>query len=575
MKKLRELFAQHTLVMASALIALALLAIFYLQYRSLRTQQTTLSLYRREAMSQYANAVVLQLREVHFAAAKRVLQLSEQALSGQQHGIVADDAAHAKALAAVANIGVHFRQQEFAGARRFFVAVATTQAGVPGGEVFFYNPQRQAMERDPQAPELRAINVACAPYLVYIRARANIADLPAGVDRDFDHRLIVKPLMDGENHIIAVAGMVLDQNWFRTELAPRVIRDLLPSYFPAEQQDVVASLMEDETRSTPVQVHYSTQPATSSAPEISMRCLFVYTQFRIGIRMRSQTSEQWARRNLLLNFLLWGLMTLLLVAGVALVVRTAARERKLYQLKNDFLANVSHELRTPLASMLVFSEMLKRGRVTEADKVREFGANIESIGLKLAQTINQILDYARIESGQKRYQFEPTDLRAVVADALAACAGCLQQNQQSVQVLTPEEALPLVFVDADALTLVLTNLLDNASKYSAADTSITVRLGQVRDGVTLAVSDEGLGIARAEQPKIFEKFYRVSTGLVHDVKGSGLGLAIAKHIVEAHGGQLTVESDLGRGSTFTIHLPGVVASAKAMEKGDVEVCAKS
>lgn len=118
-----------------------------------------------------------------------------------------------------------------------------------------------------------------------------------------------------------------------------------------------------------------------------------------------------------------------------------------------------------------------------------------------------------------------------------------------------QEALPDVRVDTDALALALSNLLDNAIKYSPGETEITVRLAHAGDTATISIADHGLGIARAEQEKIFEKFYRVSTGMVHDVKGSGLGLAIVKHIVEAHQGSVTVSSEPGRGSVFTLHLP--------------------
>jgi signal transduction histidine kinase len=119
----------------------------------------------------------------------------------------------------------------------------------------------------------------------------------------------------------------------------------------------------------------------------------------------------------------------------------------------------------------------------------------------------------------------------------------------------PPTPLPPVVVDPDAIGQALINLLDNAVKYSGSSREIYVQLAQQGESILFSVSDLGIGIPRKEQEKIFEKFYRVSTGLVHDVKGSGLGLSLVKHIVEAHGGKVTVESQPGQGATFTVYLP--------------------
>jgi signal transduction histidine kinase len=224
-------------------------------------------------------------------------------------------------------------------------------------------------------------------------------------------------------------------------------------------------------------------------------------------------------------------------------------------MKTDFVSNVSHELRTPLSSIRVFGEFLKLGRVKEQEKICEYGEYIETESRRLTQLINNILDFSKIESGRKTYQFERANVAELIGETLKTFDVQLKQQGFSIIFETPRAPLPQTIVDTDALAQAFINLLDNAVKYSGEAKQIHVLLGQQGDFVTISVRDHGVGIPREEQSKIFEKFYRVSTGLVHDVKGSGLGLSLVAHIVKAHHGRVTVESEQGHGSTFTIHLP--------------------
>jgi signal transduction histidine kinase len=224
-------------------------------------------------------------------------------------------------------------------------------------------------------------------------------------------------------------------------------------------------------------------------------------------------------------------------------------------MKADFVSNVSHELRTPLASIRVLAELLNLGRINQPDRVREYGAYIESEGRRLTNVINNILDFSRIESGRRLFQFESCDLKEVVDGTLEAFAVHMRQSGFTLSYEAPQNSLPKVVLDPDAIALALTNLLDNAIKYSGDVKEIGVSITQSVRFVAVAVSDRGIGIAADEQERISEKFYRIGAGLVHDVKGSGLGLSLVKHIVVAHQGKIIVQSKPGEGSTFTIHLP--------------------
>ncbi|HSS48150.1 MAG TPA: HAMP domain-containing sensor histidine kinase, partial [Thermoanaerobaculia bacterium] len=215
----------------------------------------------------------------------------------------------------------------------------------------------------------------------------------------------------------------------------------------------------------------------------------------------------------------------------------------------------SHELRTPLASIRVFAEFLRLGRVESPEKAREYGEYIETESRRLTQLINNILDFASIESGRKTYHFERCDVREVVCETLKTFGVRLRQSGFNIVLQGADVPLPPARIDSGAIAQSLSNLLDNAVKYSNGKKDVTVSLRRDDDWIVVSVTDQGIGIPRDEQRKIFDRFHRVSTGLVHDVKRSGLGLAIVSHIVEAHRGRVTVESRPGEGSTFSMHLP--------------------
>jgi signal transduction histidine kinase len=239
---------------------------------------------------------------------------------------------------------------------------------------------------------------------------------------------------------------------------------------------------------------------------------------------------------------------------------------KLSAMKNEFVSNVSHELRTPLASIRVFGELMRHGRVREPSKVAEYGRHIETESRRLSQLINNILDFSRIESGRKIYSFAPADLTALVNGTIDAYKVRLKDRGLAIDFRGPDQSLPRLQLDTNAMDRAVANLLDNAIKYSDDGARIMVRLARDEDEVTLSVEDEGIGIPIEEHDRIFERFHRVSTGLKHDVKGTGLGLSLVQHIVLAHGGYVSLESEVGRGSIFRIHLP-VGWQPKGTERG--------
>jgi signal transduction histidine kinase len=249
-------------------------------------------------------------------------------------------------------------------------------------------------------------------------------------------------------------------------------------------------------------------------------------------------------------------ITLLALSMVALTLalRLAVQQVEVAALKSSFLANVTHELKTPLAMIRMASETLELGRVRNEDDSKRFLATIGRECRRLTHMINNVLDFAKIEEGKREFFFASADLTRVVGDALEIFEQQLKQGGFALRVDVPP-AMPTVEIDAQAITQCVINLVDNAIKYStdAKEIGITVSNGDGRARV--AVRDRGIGVAPRDAERIFEKFTRAETGLVHNVKGSGLGLALVRHIARAHGGDVTVQSIPGQGSTFTLELP--------------------
>ena len=297
-------------------------------------------------------------------------------------------------------------------------------------------------------------------------------------------------------------------------------------------------------------------------PEVSRKLDDVFRGLAMGIKYQgtsvAELGKTWVHRSLLIL----GCLSLLIVGGLVLTRHIVSKEMALARLKSDFVSNVSHELRTPLALIRLYAETLELGRITTSDKKQQYYRIIRKESERLSALINNILDFSRIEAGRKEYEFRETDIAELISNTLDSYRYQIEQQGFAFEESIDPD-LPTVYVDREAIARALVNLMNNALKYSSEQKFLGVKLYRDNGAVKLEVADRGIGIARRDQAKIFEKFYRAGDPLVHNTKGSGLGLSLVRHISQAHGGDISVESTPGKGSKFILSIPLAPANQQA------------
>lgn len=257
------------------------------------------------------------------------------------------------------------------------------------------------------------------------------------------------------------------------------------------------------------------------------------------------------RANLVFGMLVVALVVCLLI-GAVLALIFLRREANLSRLQLDFVSKVSHELRTPLTSIRMFAETLRYEH--DRQKVDTCLDILQAETERLSERIERLLDWGRMEAGRRRYDLRPDHVEPIVAEAITHFRAATMGQERELQV-DIEANLPSVPADRSALCDALVNLLTNAHKYSPKEQPIEIRAFQNRGAVLIEVADRGPGIARKEQRRIFEKFYRSDDRLSRSVEGSGLGLSIVKHAMHAHEGKVKLRNAVGGGSVFTLVLP--------------------
>ena len=524
-----------------AIVVVPLLAILALQYVSSQRLAEVEVIARQTTISQYLETVVGEVRRVYENAAHEVLQVPPDALV----------------------------ERRFEDIDRYFQSTATSAARllftIPLNECWcqarYYDPvtatNRIGADANTQAVVFRISTLLQASTLPSEKHRLRLEPNATYVDEaDPDVRTVYRFVAQDGVGVVGVAGFVVDIDRFEHEYLPNAVinaMDLLP---PDVQDNLVVRVTDSADR-----VVTTTHDEPGQADALAGRFDFAFRDWELSARSRHTAAAQVLQASASTTWLLTMLMSVAVLGGVVLTWRAASRERRLSRIRNAFVANASHELRTPLASISMFGELLRLGRVTSPDKVAEYGRHVEQESIRLRQLIDNVLDFARIESATVEYHRQETIIEDVVGSAVRTVDARRERDGFTISVASSVGELPPVHVDTQAMSQVFVNLLDNAMKYSGRSKRIRVAFSRRDDYAAVRVIDFGIGIAPDEQQRIFRQFYRAASAVEERVTGTGLGLAIARHVVQAHGGRIEVDSRLGDGTTFTVLLPVLGAVA--------------
>ena len=543
MRRFRAFHGRYCLEVT--VVVVPLLAILVLQYVSSRRLAKVEVIAHQTTISQYLDVVGAEVRWLYEGAARAMLGFPEELLVAKrfdeiQRHFGETDASTARLLFTGSLDGC------FCLARYYDPVSGTTQVGASA---------------DTEAVVLRIHTLLQASTLPPRKEhRLHVDRDRLYVDEaDPDNRAVYRFIADAAGEFIGFAGFVVDSDRFEREYLPRVIAGAMDVLGEGVQDNLIVRTTDARGR-----VVTTTHSEPGQVDALTARFDFVFRDWELSARSRHTAAAQVLQSNAFTSWVLTVLMSVSVLGGMLLTWRAAGRERRIARIRNEFVANVSHELRAPLASLALFGEFLRRGRVTSPEKTIEYGRRIEHESGRLQHLIDNILDFARIESAAVEYRREDAAIEDVVAAAVGAVDARREQDDFTISATCPGTLLPVVRIDVPAMRQVFVNLLDNAMKYSGRSRRVRVDMVQRGCWVAVSVTDSGVGIAPDDHERIFQQFFRATVAGDTGVGGTGLGLAIVRHVVQAHEGQVEVDSRLGCGATFTVLIPVADAATDRM-----------
>ncbi|MCW8849853.1 MAG: HAMP domain-containing histidine kinase [Melioribacteraceae bacterium] len=358
----------------------------------------------------------------------------------------------------------------------------------------------------------------------------------------FDDTPLLSFLINDVNNDIQIATIIINMENFIDDIILKKINSI-------SNNDLVISIFHNEEL-----VSYTGTNEVAFDELLEYKELWTFPNYYLGISTPGKTIKDISKERTLTNLIILGFLNLFILLGVWFLFINIRKEIKLSQLKSDFVSNVSHEIRTPLSLIGMFAETLELNRVDTEEQKNEYYRIIRKETERLTRIVNSILNFSKMESNNEKFSFKELDLNDVLDEVLKTYQHELNNNKHEC-IINKSNDLPTLVLDRESIIEAIMNLIDNALKYSEGKCKIEINTGIEDKFVYLEVTDNGIGISKENQKKIFEKFYRVSSGNVHNSKGSGLGLSLVTNIMEAHNGSVTVKSKLGKGSKFTLLFP--------------------
>lgn len=354
-----------------------------------------------------------------------------------------------------------------------------------------------------------------------------------------------------ENRVIGYFTFILNKEAIINEL----ISPLIDQYFGGSENEGTVVWLHDHRRDV---VLASNNPYVDfSVDLVDNRIRFprFFSDWIIKVAFLNPPITSTYQDTFRKNIIVLGVAVLFLVGSLLFMFYTAQKERELYLRQAGFLANVTHELKTPLAVMQAAGENISDGRVVEPERLKKYGIHIYNESIRLRRMIEKLLDAAKYDAGQALIDRTPQDLKTIVDTYLNENREFIRAKGFKIEYETEDEIDFKILADSDSLETILNNLVENAVKYSSEKKKIIINLFEDDSLIKLTVRDHGVGIKNSELKNIFKKFYRVEETLVAKTKGHGLGLSIVRNLIILNEGDISVDSEYGKGTTFTISFP--------------------
>ncbi|MEO1050616.1 MAG: ATP-binding protein [Bacteroidota bacterium] len=349
-------------------------------------------------------------------------------------------------------------------------------------------------------------------------------------------------LLDEGTSDYTICGVALDPNIFINQVLSPKMQSIAGEEFILTATDLQADSLV-----------YATVDSVA-ADDARQKPFWLLPDYNLGIKLQGKTIDELVKERFSTNLGLILALNVVLILAVWFVYRNVKKEIQLAQAKSDFVSNVSHEIRTPLSLISMYAETLEMDRIKEESKKKEYYSVITQETGRLANIVNKILNFSQVEADNKRYDFEELDLNTQVSSILKTYDSHLKSKGFQYH-FAADHIIPRVRADREAVSEAIINIVDNAIKYSGDKKNINIKTGKSNGYSYVEISDQGIGISKSNLKHIFNKFYRVTSGAVHNTKGTGLGLSLVKHIMDAHEGRVEVESELDVGSTFRLSFP--------------------